>query len=317
MLLLSLAMMACTSAPDSGSAAEEDPAANAVDLRATFPDPPEGGLVLSTPDYIIPAYSERQFCWFSRYQGPDVGIDYQATYQSENGHHVVLMKTLADEDDFPDDSAFDCSDRDTLPMTEMEPIIFGRGIDDGDGSSSIVLEDGMAVEFEQDTRVVVQSHYINPTPDDILVRDAIILGLIPTEEVEIWAAPFAHTAIDFQVPAGKEASVSFDCTWGIDATVLFVGGHMHEWGKSFSLDWTTQGTTERIYEIAQWEPEYRDRPPVNEYEDGEFTVQAGDTFTTSCTWDNTTEAPLGFPEEMCVTFGFAYESKVPLICAPL
>ena len=71
-----------------------------------------------------------------------------------------------------------------------------------------------------------------------------------------------------------------------------------------------------IYEIAQWEPEYRDRPPVNEYEDGEFTVQAGDTFTTSCTWDNTTEAPLGFPEEMCVTFGFAYESKLPLICAP-
>ena len=58
-------------------------------------------------------------------------------------------------------------------------------------------------------------------------------------------------------------------------------------------------------------------PPINEYEDGSFQVSAGDSFTTSCTWDNTTDEPLGFPEEMCVTFGFAYESKIPLICAPL
>jgi hypothetical protein len=313
-----LFLLACAAPKDDGSTdPETDPADDAIDLRGEFPEAPAGGLALEPPDHVIPAFSERQFCWFTRYEGPDVGIHYQATYQSDHGHHVVLMRTLADEDDFPDDMVFDCTGKDTLPMTEMEPIIFGRGIDDGDGTSSLELTDGMAVDFEADTRLVIQSHYINPTPDDILVRDAIHLGFTDPEDVQTWAAPFAHTAIDFEVPAKAEETVEFDCTWGADATVLFLGGHMHEWGKSFSLDWNTAEETERIYEIEQWEPDYRDRPPINEYEDGSFQVSAGDSFTTSCTWDNTTDEPLGFPEEMCVTFGFAYESKIPLICAPL
>jgi len=318
MLILSLAIVACTTKPGVGPDLLGDTGqAQVLDLRTDFPAAPDGGLQLLTPDYTIPAFSERQFCWFSRYDEPDVGIQHQATHQSEYGHHVVLMKTTADEDDFPDDSVFDCTDKSTLPMTDMEPIIFGRGIDDGDGTSEITLPEGMAVEFEQDTRVVVQSHYVNPTPDDILVRDAINLGLVPTEQVEIWAAPFAHTALGFEIPAGETAQVSFDCTWGQDATVLFIGGHMHEWGAAFSLDWTHADGTERIYEIAEWEADFRDRPPVNEYENGSFTVSEGDTFTTSCSWNNTTDQALGFPEEMCVTFGFAYETKLPLICAPV
>jgi hypothetical protein len=284
-------------------------------LRGSFPDPPEGGLQLATPDYIIPAFSERAFCWFLSYTGEDVGISHQGTYQSDNGHHVVLMKTLADEDDFPDDSVFDCTDRATLPMTEMEPLIFGRGIDDGDGTSTIDLPEGMAASLRADTRLVVQSHYVNPTPEDILVRDAINLGLMPADEVQTWAAPFAHTAIEFSIAAGERGTVRFDCTWNQDATVLFLGGHMHERGAAFSLDWTHGETTESLYTVDPWLPEFRDGPPVNEYPGG-MSVAEGDVFTTSCTFDNTTDHDLEFPEEMCVTFGLAYESRVPLICAP-
>ncbi len=317
MLFLVLSLFGCSpkTAPGTGDTAAEA-AIDAEDLRGVFPEPPSNGIVMRPPDMVIPAFTEKQFCWFTRYTGPDMGIRYQATYQSPNGHHVVLMKTLAPEHEFPDDTVFDCTERDTLPMTEMEPVIFGRGIDDGDGSSSITLPDGMAVTFNSDTRLVVQSHYINPTDADILVADEIHLDFMPPEQVQTWAAPFAHTAIDFSVPAGEQATVSFDCEWGADATVLFLGGHMHEWGHAFSLDWNRTDDTQRIYDIPEWDPNYRDRPPIQEFADGDFQVSAGDSFTTTCTWDNTTNASLGFPEEMCVTFGFAYESRVPLICAP-
>ena len=315
--LLILALVGCTDAKH-GDTALEDADSEAVDMRRDFPAPPEGGLQLLTPEYTIPAFSEKQFCWFTRWDGVDIGINYQATYQSDNGHHVVLMKTLADEDDFPDGTVFDCSDKDTLPMTDMEPLIFGRGIETGSADNESILDLGaaMAVNLDEGTRMVVQSHYLNPTPDAILVNDAINLGLIPEDQVETWAAPFAHTALEFEIPAGETATVAFDCTWEDDATVLFLGGHMHDWGKAFSIDWASGDTTERIYEIPEWTVEYRDRPPVNEYADGDFTVAAGDVFSTSCTWENTTEHTLGFPEEMCVTFGFAHESKLPLICAP-
>jgi hypothetical protein len=320
MLLLGLFFFGCSpdGAPgaDGGSDTGGGELAEAVDLRGVFPTPPADGIALRPPDMVVPAFSEKQFCWFTRYTGEDVGIHYQATYQSDNGHHVVLMKTLASEAEFPDDTVLDCTDRNTLPMTQMEPVIFGRGIDDGDGSSSLTLPDGMAVDFDADTRLVIQSHYVNPTPDDILVADEIHLGFTAPDEVDTWAAPFAHTSLGFEVPVGEQASVSFDCTWEADATVLFLGGHMHEWGAAFSLDWNSAAGSERIYEIPEWDPEYRDRPPINEYAEGEFNVTQGDSFTTSCTWDNNTNAVLGFPEEMCVTFGFAYESKVPLICAP-
>jgi hypothetical protein len=315
--LTTLMLIGCTS-DGQGDPAPKDSDTEAVDLRREFPDAPEGGIQLLTPDYTIEAFSEAQFCWFTRWDGGDIGINYQATYQSDNGHHVVLLKTLADEDDFPDDAVFDCSDKDTLPMTDMEPIIFGRGIESAgtDNESTLELGEGMAVNLNEGTRMIVQSHYVNPTPDAILVKDAINLGLIPEDQVEIWAAPFAHTVLDFEIPAGEIATIEFDCTWEDDATVLFLGGHMHDWGKAFSLDWTSGDTTERIYEVEEWNVEYRDRPPIHEYGDGDFTVAAGDVFSTSCTWDNTTDHTLGFPEEMCVTFGFAYESKLPLICAP-
>jgi hypothetical protein len=314
-ILIFLTLSACTKA-GTGDTAGVDPEDNVVNLLRDFPAPPEGGVQLQTPEYRIPAFSEKQFCWFTRWENGDAGINFQATYQSENGHHVVLMKTLANEDDFPDGTIFDCTEKASLPMTEMEPIIFGRGIASDSNETTLDLGEAMAVKINDGTRIVMQSHYLNPTPDEIIVSDAINLGVVAEDQVQVWAAPFAHTALDFEIPAGQTASISFDCTWEDDATVLFLGGHLHEWGTAFSLDWTSGETTERIYEITEWDPDFRDRPPVNEYADGDLTVTAGDVFTTTCTWNNTTSQDLHFPEEMCVTFGFAYESKVPLICAP-
>ena len=128
--------------------------------------------------------------------------------------------------------------------------------------------------------------------------------------------------ITFVVPAKQEnpgavaQTISIDCTFEDPVDVLFLAGHLHELGEAFSVDHSRADGSERIYEVPDWDPYYRDVPPVNEYQVGEYHVAAGDSFTTTCTWTNPTDREVGFPEEMCATYGMAYPTKVPIICTP-
>ena len=90
---------------------------------------------------------------------------------------------------------------------------------------------------------------------------------------------------------------------------------MHEWGTSITLDWTTEEGTDRLYEVPEWKTEYRDWPVVADYQPLGLEVKAGDVFTTTCNWFNTTDREMVFPEEMCSNAGMAYPSMLPIICS--
>jgi hypothetical protein len=302
--VLSLLLLACGS----------DPESDAVDLRIDLPPPPDVGEQFVTPALTIPPFTEQQWCSFLRYDGDDVGVSGADTFQSENGHHAILMISNADEGEYPDGSLFDCTDRDTLPMTNMEPLFIVKA--QGPGRSGMQFPGGMAVKLRSGTRLVLQSHYINTSAEPILVHDAVNLSYVPVESVTTWAAPYAHTLSEMPLPPHEETTLTVDCTWEADANILFLLGHMHEHGTAFAVDWTHADTTERVYEIPEWDPGMRDQPPTDDYEAGAFAVRAGDRFVTTCTWLNTTERELNFPQEMCVTAGMAYPSLVPLICDP-
>jgi len=306
--LLILALTACNPGAD-------DSAADVVDLRGDFPDAPEGGVQFVTPDQTIPAYTEKQWCYFDTYTGPDVAITDVDTWQSQYGHHIQLLSTQNTVDEFPDGDAFDCTDRSTLPMTDMDPIYIAQP--EEVGHTDMHLPEGMGVELESGTRIVLQSHYLNTSEDDILVNDVVNIGVMDPEEVETWAAPFAHVLTDMPIPAGQETTLKVDCTFDGDYDILYLGGHMHEWGVRYSIDWLKDtDDTENVYTVDPWDALYRDQPPMNSYQDGEMVVSAGQGFETSCTWYNDTDHEMNFPEEMCATFGMLYPSKVPQICDP-
>lgn len=307
---ISLVLLVACGAPD-------DP--EPLDLRRDFPAAPEGALVLETPDFVIPAYAERQYCWATTYDGEDVGIRSQRTYQIPLGHHVTLFGTTASERDLPDDSSWDCTSIESLSMTDMEPILIGGDVLPAEDflAGEFTLPEGMAAPLSAGQRIVVQSHYLNTSADDILVRDQIQLDVVPEAEVDVWAAPLVNTVTDFTVPAGAMGhELSFDCDFDTSYTLLYIGGHMHEWGRSFRTEHTRDGVTDLIYDIPEWDPSFRDAPIYKPYADGELVLQPGDTFTTRCVWDNDTTGDLAFPQEMCVTFGMIYPTKVPLICDP-
>lgn len=122
---------------------------------------------------------------------------------------------------------------------------------------------------------------------------------------------------DLAVPPDEEHSLSFECAFEDDMKILFLGGHMHEYGTRFSLDHIKgDGSEELLYDIPEWDPYMRDAPPFDRYLEDPLAVAAGDRWRTNCTWFNTEDHELGFPSEMCVTFGMAYPARVAITCDP-
>jgi hypothetical protein len=312
--LWTLPLLLVLGCPPVGEDAEDAP----VDIRRDFPTPADGALVIASPDYTIPAGSERQMCTVTTYEGDDVGIIAQYNYQSVNGHHVTIFGTTETERNLPDGEVWDCTETEDLNMASMEPIIIGGSIEyDDDGViNEFQLPEGFGAPLKNGQRIILQSHYLNVTEDPILVRDAAHFVLVPEEEITTWTAPYVNTVTDFTIPANTpEYTLSFDCGFEETYSLLYLGGHLHEWGESFKAERTTDGDTTVIYEVEEWEPVLRDSPTYVQFERDEFQLGPDDRVTTTCTWFNGSDEEIGFPQEMCVTFGMAYPTRVPVICA--
>ncbi|MCB9763771.1 MAG: hypothetical protein H6739_28640 [Alphaproteobacteria bacterium] len=307
-MILTLLALACTA---EGPVDEDEP----LDLRVEYPAPSEGGLQFAPADIVVPGYSDQSTCWVTTYEGPTIGVTAGQFLQNPDyGHHAVIMVSNTDDDDFPDGYVWDCTDSEDLGMENLDPLLFADNLQIG--SQTVEFPEGMATKLKSGSRILVQSHYINPLPDSILVNDVINLEVVPEVEVETWAAPWVHTDVDFDLGPGEQ-SVEVTCTFEQDINLLSIFGHMHEWGTEVTIDHhKLDGSTERIYEVGDWEILFRDQPPRTGFEPGEFMVQAGESFTTTCNWYNDTDHNLSFPEEMCVGVGMAYPTVVALICEP-
>jgi hypothetical protein len=293
--------------------APDDTADDAMDLVVTYPET-DAQIVLEPPPIRVEPYADVQSCYFATYEGPDVGV-YDGTFRQHGsyGHHVIVMRTNADPDDVPDGTVVDCTETDSLDMTEMEPFVLPSDIQEG-GLTYLELPEGMANKLKSGTRILVQSHYINYEAEPIRVNDRIELWTVPIDEVETFAAPLVHTDTGFVLDPGM-STVTVDCTFEEDHSFLYLLGHMHEWGAALSIDYNkADGSTERLYDIPEWDALYRDLPPVTRYDDAPLQVLAGESFTTTCVFDNDTGEPLDFPTEMCVATGIVYPATIPFIC---
>jgi hypothetical protein len=301
-------LVACTG----GEADTDTPIVDHIVDPADHPAP-EGGEQWLGPDVVVEPYSEVQYCMFGTYTGEDVGMTSFDSYQGEGGHHLILLGTSAGTDRFADGEVIDCTATGDLPMTDFEPLINAEPI--AAGRSSIVLPGTYAVKLRQGQRYVVQAHYVNTTPERLRFQDVMTIGMVPEDTVTTWAAAFALTVIDFTVPPG-ESSVDFGCDFEESYNILYLTGHLHEYGKSFRLDHTVGDATTELYEIPSWNVSYRDAPPLQKYGPGDLTIDAGTTLTTTCAWNNDTTADIEFPHEMCATYGMLYPSLVPVVCQP-
>lgn len=300
---LLLVLLACTDDPGADTAGAED----------AFPDPPEGGMQLITPELEIPPYTEKEYCWFGTYEGATVGLHASQGFQAEGGHHVLMLGTNYLPEEHPDGELIDCTEKDSIDMLRMEPL-FIQGSYDPAYAEAASLPPGMAIELKQDQRWIVQTHYINTTGETLLARDALNMAFLEEEEVETWAATLAHSTIGIDLPPGQETSVTVDCEIEEELHLLNISGHMHEHGTSFSAVLQRDGVSETLYEVPQWTAEYRDDAPMTDFGADPLALHVGDRLLTTCTWFNDSETALGFPAEMCATTGVAWPLRSASTC---
>jgi len=273
------------------------PAVQPRDVRVAVPTVDAAWLDFVSAEVVIGPGEDKMYCTEMTYQGDDTAFTQVDTLQGKFGHHVILVSTSAPKGD---GQTYDCTEmREFLPLaipTDSWPT--------GHGSS-----------LTKGTPVVMQIHYVNTSAQPILVRDVIRLKKMPVADVTTWVAPFALNHEIFHVEPHQTGTVNFDCTIPSAAKLLLVGGHMHENGTAFKVEWGPSATAlTKLYEVTEWQAEYRDSPPVNLYTTNQQDVPAGTVMRTTCSWKNDTNDALHYPHEMCATFGLLAGTKESYVC---
>lgn len=284
-----------------------------LDVRKDFGDAPDPGLAMVMPDVVIEPYEEAIYCFFGTYEGETMGVDYLMPFDTdEYVHHNQLKTPLGDT--LEDGEVLDCTY--TSEMTDFAPLIESVGVtaEEVPEKGWLDMPEGMAMRFEQGTKWVLETHYINATDKRILANSAIHLGFVDPDEVDTWVSPWEFDSGTLDLPPDGEVSVSFDCEWPEATNLLSVLGHMHELGTSFQVEWIRDGESTMLYEVEEWKVEYKDEPVVQNHEPGEIQIEPGDIFRTTCTWQNDGPDNVNFPEEMCTAVGSIYPREEPIRC---
>lgn len=301
-------LVACASPP-----AEEE----VLDARLSAEDVPAAAadqLLWWGPDVEIQPYSDETWCLFGTWDQPDAALTAVDMWQSEYGHHIVLMGTTVSELDFPDGAVANCTDPDDAAMTSLEPLINPRSLN-GEIYAETDLPEGMAFKLREGQRWVLQSHVINPYDTPMRAQDAVLLSFMPMEEVTTWTSMLAVNNESFSIPSMETASSTLTCELDQDYSMLFVLGHMHEWGDAIQFTHIRGEERTLLYDVPVWDPVMRDAPPIVGFGDAPLQLLAGDKLELTCTWTNDEDHALEFPYEMCTGVGMVYPALTPEICS--
>lgn len=272
-----------------------------LDLRNALPAKDAQHVDLLGGEQVIAPGTEKMFCTDLVYDGEDLAFDQLETTQGKFGHHAVLLLPTKPN---PPGTVFDCTDASTM----KDFSLFAIGATDLPKGHGSILPKGK--------KLVLQSHYVNTGKVPIRVRDVVRLRVKPVADVTTWDAVFVNTTDQIAIPPhAMDFQTTFDCPVKNDLSLLVLGGHMHEWGAKFDVQYVgADGALTPVYKIDRWKAEYRDTPPVDLYLTAPKELKAGGALRITCSWNNTSDSTLKFPSEMCVLFGYVAGTKDPVVC---
>ena len=286
-LVLALATTAC------GTDSDDDGSSQASKLR------------LETPEYVLEPGTESQTCFYTSLGNTeDIFVTGFDATQSSLGHHVILFSP---EEPKPDGTVEDCTDAEG--MVDLRPLLLTLEL------NHFELEPGLAVRVPKNQQVVVQSHYINTTNEQVRVRDTLELTLTdPSPDLDP-VAFWATSVLDLEIPPRSAHEIKYTCDAERDMNIFSLIGHMHDMGDQMTIRLGPPEAMELVYEINTWEPIYRDVPPVENFRrDAPLEVKAGDRIEVTCRWNSTSDEVLTFPAEMCASNAWVFPVDETMTC---
>lgn len=210
-------------------------------------------------------------------------------------HHTVLTFAGSNGTSGPDGNQDDCG-----VGTLGRVMLYASGV----GTSPLDFPTDVGVKVSAGQQLHLNLHLFNATDEPLAGDTAILVKSQPTPPPQIAEMVFAGAFI-FQIQPGQTFSKSGGCTASQPFKIFATWPHQHQLGThhKFTVTRGTDVTTLHDGAYTFSEQNYYLTTP-------EFSVEAGDKLSTTCTWMNTTNGTVGWGEssnqEMCFTGLYRY-----------
>lgn len=248
-------------------------------------------------DTVAPAGEEIWKCWVGDL--PTTGltsINRVESIQTRGVHHMDIMALgLLGLPIEP--GMHDCQDLYDAHAEMMERGIFLFASQNE--TETLQLPEGIAAGLPGGLQIMVEMHYVNPTPRDVDVFSRINAYTIPSAEVtgQIWG--WAVRDSDIAIPPQTERHIEWTrCVMNKDIDMLILSTHTHQLAELADVYlFDGERTGEKLYENWDWHA-----PQLLQF-DPPMTIPAGTGFEFRCHYRNPTDTEVnwgfGAEDEMC------------------
>jgi hypothetical protein len=229
----------------------------------------------------------------------DVDVVGYEGFQSKTGHHAILYAAR-------------------VPQPVGTHLCTGDDMNNGRFLASTgtdtsapgqTIPPGVAFRIPKGTQVYLQTHWINASTKTIEGQAVINLDVLPVDPSRTVAAEFVTIKIDGLNVVPGWSTLSTECKIASPLQLYMLGGHQHEHGAHVSIDKVVGSQATRIYD-QDWQSQFTfDTPFVSFGTQQPLKFAEGDVMRVTCSWNNNTPQMIGFPDEMCVGFGYYFPAR--------
>ena len=327
---------ATTPEGDAGSTAAADQSPEYSVVSGDLPVPAAtDGIQLATPDYdannvnaahmMVMPNQEIFLCYYITLPNQtelDVG-EFQSWMSPGSSHHFIVYEQSAGTPG----SAFGGAPQPSGTITSCS-VATGNWVYATSTPGEVVsstMPAGVGLPFAAGQQIVLNMHFINSGSTTLYPK--VKLNILTAKNVQYKAGALVSFNTSINVPAATAAgpgkqTVSGTCNVTAGSKVFSMSTHTHKHATAAVVNFVSGGVTQEIvhtgaettYPTAQqrgtgtdWE-----HPGVSLWKGPDFlTVNAGDTFTYSCSYENTASTAVTVGEtassnEMCMAVGYYF-----------
>jgi hypothetical protein len=210
-------------------------------------------------------------------------------------HHTLL--TVGDEND-------NCT------TAVLSGFIYAAGV----GSEGLVLPKGVAMKIPAGKVLNLGLHIYNTTTEELTGTSAMEVVTMDEKDVEYESDSVLAGPLGFSLPPHEVTTVKSDCQLTSDQSAYALFPHMHQLGTHIKTTVTVGGVPDVLHD-----GDYKFNEQYQLPLDPVLKLSAGDTISTECTYENTTDHDVTFGEssdtEMCFSVVFRYPKQATGFCA--
>jgi Copper type II ascorbate-dependent monooxygenase, C-terminal domain len=270
------------------------------DLAA--PDAADGfQFVLKSGQVTIPPNTEAYYCYYKTIPGNasiQVG-GFQSWMSTGSSHHFITYQ--ATSGGMADGALQQCAG--VAGKWVYATSVAGQVIE-------LKMPDSVGLNMNAGTQLIMNMHFVNPSTT--AASPVVKLNVLYAKNVQYQAATMISFNAGIDVPAASALgpgtqTVSGTCTAPVGSKFFALTSHTHKHATDTKVNFVSGGQTQNIVNTTDWES-----PDVGLFYAPNFlTVNAGDSFTYSCAYSNTTSSPVLVGEtaasnEMCMAIGYYF-----------